>query len=257
MLKYEWSGVTQVFETREPAADSLPGVGRVLEALREQRWAYNARQIPATVIETGVLKHVPYHSFQCGRDYELNIYGDPESPAAVEVGFYGKVLDDPAARSYCRDFLLGLVRHGAFLSLWDGIDLQGGSKAVGEWTLEVTPSTAADAYGGWWIGVFSEARLGKVRASAEEMASLTVGRSKPKLANLPQLSWDPEEIALVRRAAYVPQPKVVSPLEQLRQSRAVAAPSYPSSGSGGGGTVYVRGYTRKDGTYVRGYSRRR
>src|SRR5687768_9260968 len=50
------------------------------------------KQIPATVVDVGQLKFIPYLSFRVGEDRELNVYGDPAAPACVEIGLYRSLL---------------------------------------------------------------------------------------------------------------------------------------------------------------------
>ncbi len=45
-------------------------------------WAGELRQIPTTVIDKGIFRHVPYMSHKSG-GYEFNVYGDPDRPAAA------------------------------------------------------------------------------------------------------------------------------------------------------------------------------
>src|SRR4051794_37007832 len=73
------SSGTSDFQTR------LPSMSNVVKAARAQPWGADLKQIPATVIEVGELASVPYLSF-AGNDIELNVYGDPEKPAGIEVG---------------------------------------------------------------------------------------------------------------------------------------------------------------------------
>lgn len=61
-------------------------------------------QIPATVIDKGVLRNVPYKSYRAG-DYEVNVYGDPDQPARVEIGVYRSLLTSQDAKHNCVDFL--------------------------------------------------------------------------------------------------------------------------------------------------------
>src|SRR5262245_61706014 len=60
----------------------------ILTNLVSQSWSGRLRQVPAMVITNGMLKNVPYLSFRCGLDYEVNIYGDLAKPAGVELGVF-------------------------------------------------------------------------------------------------------------------------------------------------------------------------
>jgi hypothetical protein len=96
---------------------------------------------------------------------------------------------------------------------------------------EVTPPTAEDAYGGWWVSVYDEAGLDRSRATPTELAGITVARkdvkpSGPSPAAGDDIPWTADD---------------------LKAARPAATPS--------GDRVYVHAYTRKDGTYVQGHTR--
>ena len=76
------------------STNRLPDFQKAVLFLSQQPWATNLTPIPATVIDKGILRNVPYTSFHCGSDYEVNIYGDLEHPAGIEIGVYRKLLTD-------------------------------------------------------------------------------------------------------------------------------------------------------------------
>jgi hypothetical protein len=90
------------------SAGRFPIWSSVVDAVTRQPWGKGLAQIPATYIDNGAQKDVPYQSFAVG-DYEVNIYGDPDDPACIEVGVYRSLLNDAAAKAgsnywpaYCR-----------------------------------------------------------------------------------------------------------------------------------------------------------
>jgi hypothetical protein len=198
----------------------------ILAKLKETTWGTNATPIPATVIDKGVMRHVPYQSFQCGGDREINIYGDPDFPCGVEVGLYRGLLNRDEAKRECIS-----LAAAALGSQLDGdevrkMPLTEGTQEVLGLTIEVTPSTAPDSYGGWWISVYDKQLLDLARLKPAELATITEPRPSPSTpVAAPLTSWAPSDYSRAR----------------------------PSSG---GGSVYVKGYTRKDGTYVSGHTRR-
>jgi hypothetical protein len=66
----------------------IPNYRTALLCLSRQPWATDLKQIPATVIDKGILRNVPYVSYRCGELYEVNIYGDLDHPAGIEAGVY-------------------------------------------------------------------------------------------------------------------------------------------------------------------------
>jgi len=170
-----------------PPEKPLPGRTRCRQTLSVKPWAKNLKQIPSTVIDKGVLRAVPYTSYRAG-EVELNLYGDPEAPACFEIGIHGSLLTQAAAKKNCYDLVIAILTDPAAEAAVRALKPEGDKKVVKNVTYEVTPPTAEDAYGGWWISVYSEALLDKARASEEELAKITTSRKaiasqdKPKPA---------------------------------------------------------------------------
>jgi hypothetical protein len=229
----------------ERMSSELPRWNHVVMSLSTQTWAHSAKQIPSTVIDKGILRHVPYISFRCGTDYEINVYGDPDAPAGIEIGIYRSLLGSSSAKSNCIEFIAGLLGTETERIVLRQMNRDKSAFTQGSVTIEITPQTAEDAYGGWWVSVYDEPKLDKARASESELKVVTV----PAVTRAPTIAdsgWSEQELKLAR--PYVP-PSVAS-------SR-VAPIASGSSDSYSGGRVYVRGYYRKNGTYVRGHTRRR
>ena len=75
---------SSVAVTTKPTSSGarIPAWSTVVGALVKERWATGLQQIPATVIDKGVMRNVPYQSYRCGEDYEVNVYGDPDARSA-------------------------------------------------------------------------------------------------------------------------------------------------------------------------------
>lgn len=97
--------------TTRPAASGarIPPWSSVLAALVNEPWAARLQQIPATVVDKGVMRHVPYQSYRCGEDYEVNVYGDPDAPAVIEIGIYRGLLKQPKAKDNCINFIAAVL----------------------------------------------------------------------------------------------------------------------------------------------------
>lgn len=220
----------------------------MVERAGTQPWSSSVRQIPATVIDTGVFRNVPYLSFRCNADYEINIYGDPEQPSGIEIGCYRSLLQKPESKENCIALIAELMRRedlkGAVKSAKRNKDLV----EIKEWTVEVSPPEGSDSYGGWWVSVYSEKVLDSQRASAQEMAHLSVARSQLTSRGDGSSGWSSQDLRFARPQAAQPTP----PVSQVAPVTGGTASSNP-----GAGRVYVSGYTRKNGTYVHAHSRRR
>ncbi len=84
-------------------------------------------------------------------------------------------------------------------------------------TFEVTPPTADDGYGGWWISIYDAAAIERARASDAEMKTIAVE---------------------------APAPKNETPAETKKPARKSREPSTSDR-------VYIQDYTREEGAYVR------
>lgn len=315
-----------------------------LARLAKQAWASDLRPIPATVVDKGMLRNVPYMSFRCGDDYEVNIYGEPEHPAGLEVGVYHKLLEDPSAKKNCIALVAELLGRPDDREVLRGLNMEKDVKTKEALTFEITPPSAEDAYMGWWVSIYSERSLDAARASDDEMKRISVPKveAEREARTGDPTSWSAQDLKLARQTlpktitfmtqsgsvvsnaevvrvnegvslvwrdgasggvvnlADLPEDlrtrfgydadkaRAVDALEEGRkvrereqaqnvaaaaavQAQAVAPPTYQfdnysgsslsSSRSYGskslstGGSVYVRGYTRKNGTYVQSHTR--
>lgn len=312
--------------------------------LSKQSWATNLSPIPATVIDKGILRNVPYSSFRCGEDYEVNVYGELDHLAGIEIGVYRKLLEDNLAKSNCVKFIGDLLDQPADKEILKALDLKKDLKTYDDVTFEITPPTSEDAYNGWWISVYSEQKLNFARASDKELKQISITKtdaakeasqsknptswsaddlklarpSQPmrisftspssglvvsnaevvrivdganliwrtdngavgmvRLADLPeelrvQFGYDPVKTAAAdeaekeRRAKLQRIQTLAAQSAQPSQPVQSAAPAQYSVGypqfygsdnsSSSGGSVYVRGYTRQNGTYVQPHYRSR
>jgi hypothetical protein len=150
---------------------------RAVEVMAPKAWGGQPRQVPALVVEEGPLARVPYMSWRAGH-YEFNLYGDPEAPAGFELGVYDALLKDEAAKKRCVEVLAELLGDEKDRAVLKAIPLAGGKQEREGFTFEVTPETAPDAYGGWWVSVWENAATEKARANQEEIDAMTATREE-------------------------------------------------------------------------------
>jgi len=219
-------------ESDEPTTNRIPSWVKIISQLTTNEWASDFKQIPATVIDNGTLQNVPYASFRCNSDgYEINVYGDLENPACVEIGAVGYNVKRSEAKTNCMNFISQILTREADRDLaetlhFDKKDLR---KYYGL-TFEVSLPDEPDAYGGWWISVYDEKALDDARASGAELAGLTQPKKKPAVERQVQnYNWNQNDISTYARTPANKQPN--------------------------DGDVYVHGYTKKNGHYVAGYTR--
>lgn len=221
------SGEIRSMKSRGAADPNAPVVGRLLpwdrclEVIASRDWASALKQVPATVIGDGVLAGVPYMSHRSG-GYEFNIYGDPDHPAGLEIGFY-KDPPPPGVRRECVDTLALLMAESDDRLVLRALDLSNGTSERNGLTFEVTPPTAADAYGAWWISVYDTSLLEYQRASAAELGEITRTCAEVCSDYEPTLvSWKPVDLQGAR----------------------------PPANTEDDARVYVRGIHRRGGTYA-------
>src|SRR5262249_28170876 len=137
----------------------------VVAKLTTQSWARKLQQIPATVITNGVLRNVPYISFRCSVDYELNIYGDLDNPAGIEIGIYRGLLSQKSAQDQAIRFFASVLLKQTDREAVQKLNREKDEQVLDGLTLEITPATAPDAYGGWWVSAYYGEALDDARVS--------------------------------------------------------------------------------------------
>ena len=181
-------GYSKMGKPAPAAAPSLPPAEAALRQLRATELGKGLQQISATVVDQGPLRLVPYLSYRAG-EVEFNAYGDPDQPACLEIGLFGPA--DPAGRTAVREALAALLQDADDRVALRSLDLAGGKVARGRLTLEVTPETAPDAYGGWWVSAYDARALDAARASDGEMKDLSTPPDKEVRSKRPGKSIYP------------------------------------------------------------------
>jgi hypothetical protein len=197
------TSIDRINRAEMSGTNRLPDSKGLILFLSEQPWASNLKQIPATVVDKGIVRNVPYISFRCGEDYEVNIYGDLDHPAAIEAGVYRKLLEDGSAKSNCVAFVSALLGRGPDKAIVQSLDAEKDLKTFDGLTFEITPPTADDAYLGWWITVYSEQKLNLARASDAELRQITSVRTGTGQDQGPT-AWSADELKLARSTSRYP-----------------------------------------------------
>ncbi len=130
-------------------------------------------EIPATTIPSGEFRNVPYKSFRVNRRIELNIYGDPNDPEGIELGIYGGAKSDARLQKVLRSYLAGFLTSRAEIAALYGLDLKGGVAIADDITFEISPSSAPDSFGAWWISLYNKKGLDALRLSDAKYSRLT------------------------------------------------------------------------------------
>lgn len=187
--------------------------GLIIETFSTRFGTKDLKQVPSDVIDSGVFRYVPYLTYETSRG-ELNIYGDPQHPAGVEIGIYaGKT----STKQELRTLMAGLLQQAADRELVHGLSLDEDKLERAGLTFEVTPPTAEGSYGGWWISIYDAAAIDRARASDAELKTIAV--EAPARKNEP-------------------------PAEPKKPAR-------KTKETGPSDRVYIQDYSREDGAYVR------
>jgi len=252
----------------------IPDWAQIVSLLANNSWADGLKQVPATMIENGVWKNVPYVSFRCASGgYEMNVFGDLNNPAAVQIGAMSYLSQDTGARSNCVNFICSVLASADARKMvralnWNQADIQ---KNEGL-TFQTLRPGEPDSYGGWWVTVYNDIALANAQASETELLAMNqpLAAAPPALAapqpaapvqpNTPPASagTPSDDASAQQSAAPAAQPatEVVAgtttyynahpaawTADEMANARPVsAAPATPAN-------VYPRTYTRTGGTY--------
>lgn len=230
-VRLDRSHVVSIEKAPEEAPKIRPRLANwkaALAAVARCAWAADLRQIPATVIDRGVLRHVPYLSHRSG-DYEFNIYGDPDRPACLEIGVYRELRRSEEAKKECVEAMARLLGDEKDVEALRALKRTRDKKVREGLTLEVTPETAPDAYGGWWISVYDASLLEEQRVDPKE-----VGKVAEKRQDLPR--------------AQAPPPPGTAPGIRIGWTQDDLPHARPDLT--GNGLIWIRGYCRAGRGYV-------
>ena len=143
--------------------------GLIIQNFASLSEANDLQWVPSEVIETGVFRYVRYHSYQAAQ-FELNIYGNPNHPAGVEIGVYaGK----NRTKAEIRGLMARLLQRAEDREQVTQLALEQDKVEHNGLTFEITPATADDAFGGWWISIYDAAAIDKARDSEAELKRIT------------------------------------------------------------------------------------
>jgi hypothetical protein len=154
--------------------DTLPPWRMIVQDFRQDDNIRLFREIPATSIDNGYLRNIPYLSFRINRKVEMNVYGDPENPVCLEFGIYEKGEKITRFMKTIRAYLAGILTSREEVAAIYALPETGGKIRAGRFTFEVTPPSAPDAYGGWWISIYDEKRLDAARIPESEYLKVTL-----------------------------------------------------------------------------------
>lgn len=162
-------------------------------------WVKEFAQVPATVIDAGDFQNVPYLSFRANRNYELNIYGNPERPAGLEIGIYGWRRSDAKTRTKLREFITSYLHSIAEIRALESLPDSGGKVESNGLSIEITPPSAPDSYGAWWVSIWYPRALAQARLSPEALAERSQSLDQTLAETTSATNWTKKELQKIER----------------------------------------------------------
>jgi len=235
---------------------TIPDWAQIVTALADSGFAPEIKQVPAPVISSGNFKNVPYVSFRCAYGgYEINIYGDLNKPAAVQIGAMGYLQNNAAAKSNCVNFVCSVlasadVRKMVRALSWSQKDVQ----TQNGLTCETLLPGEMGSYGGWWVSVYDSTALANAQASDAEMLAL----AQPRVATAPSantnndiiINTNPTLAAATAQSGQITSYGSYTPAYGwTAEELAASHPATATPLANNTGMVYPRTYDRAAGTY--------
>jgi hypothetical protein len=231
----------------------IPDWAQIISLLANSGFAPAIQQVPATVIGYGTFKNVPYISFRCGYgDYEINVFGDLNQPAAIQIGAMNYLHQTTAEKTNCVNFICSVLAGAADRKIvraldWNLKDVQ----SNGSLTFETLLPGEMGSYGGWWISVYDTNALAGAQASDAELLAITQPRvAAPATAAtnaVPAVAAAPP-VTTTTTTTYGYGTDYGWTAEELAAAHPAVPATYPTAAAA---NVYPRTYTRTDGSYGR------
>lgn len=153
--------------------DELPSWRSIVHDLRIHDAVRVFEQIPPTAIDSGLLRNIPYLSFRANEKWELNVYGEPERPVAIEFGVYGASGPDEATRRTFREFIAGHLHSKEQIAALYSLAPNKRDARAGKLAFRLIRPGDQDGYGGTWFVVYRPDALVGARLSNKAYAAIT------------------------------------------------------------------------------------
>ncbi|HLY08441.1 MAG TPA: hypothetical protein VKW04_03945 [Planctomycetota bacterium] len=191
LLKYATVTVGSFeIESVEGSAASAPegrlaGWERCFRNIAGTPWGPDLQPLPARLIDSGELKNVPY-LVHAAQDVQIAIYGDPDRPAAIEIGVSGTRRTLDAARKDSADLLASFLTHPEDVTALRSLPLLQGKKESEGLVFETSSEPDSRGRETWWISVLHPAALDQARVSDKDLRSM-VAKDSPAPLSSPTL----------------------------------------------------------------------
>lgn len=261
-----WVKEARKEDTATPRAanngQAIPDWAQIVTLLADSGFAPAIQQVPATVINYGKFRNVPYVSFRCGYGgYEINVFGDLDQPAAIEIGAMNNLHDNAEARSNCVHFISSVLANTADRKVVQSLNWsQNDVETNGGLNFETVMPGEWGSYGGWWISVCNPTALDRARATDAELMAIAESRTaatNPAATSAPMTGASPSTVAQPIATTSYPGAMYSDGTYSLNAgwtpgeiANAHGAAPNPDN-STASSLVYPRTYSRTDGVYGR------
>jgi hypothetical protein len=232
----------------------IPDWAQIVSRLANSGFAPAIQQVPATVISYGTFKNVPYISFRCGYgDYEINVFGDLNQPAAVQIGAMNYLHQTAAEKTNCVNFICSVLANAADRKMVRALDWNlKDVKSNGSLTFETLLPGEMGSYGGWWVSVYDTNALASAEASDAELLAITQPRMAAT-ASAPPTIPPTATVTNIAPAAAPPMTTATTTTygygTDYGWTAEELAAAHPGDSPAAVANVYPRTYTRTAGTY--------
>jgi len=153
--------------------NELPSWRSIVHDMRTHDAVRLFEQIPPTTIDNGLLRNIPYLSFRANKNWELNVYGQPEKPVALEFGVYGAAGPDDVTRRTFREFIAGHLHSQEQIAALYSLGPDRREVRAGKLGFRLILPDDPDGYGGTWIVVYRPDSINRARLSDKAYAAIT------------------------------------------------------------------------------------
>lgn len=151
----------------------LPSWRSVVHDLRTHDRIRVFEQIPPTAIDNGLLRNIPYLSFRANDSAELNVYGDPDRPVAIEFGIYGSRGPGKHAKQIFRELIAGHLHTREQIRALYSLSPKKRDARAGQIAFRLILPGDSDGFGGTWLVVYRPDSIDRARLSDKSYAALT------------------------------------------------------------------------------------
>lgn len=153
--------------------DELPSWRSIVHDMRTYDGVHSFEQIPPTAIDNGLLRNIPYLSFKVNNHAELNVYGKPGNPVALEFGVYGRMSATEKERRMFREYIAGHLETKEQIAALYSLSSAKRNAQAGKLRFRLILPDDADGYGGTWTVVYRPDQIDRARLAEREYAKIT------------------------------------------------------------------------------------